>query len=70
MKKGTKITRVTIHNGKVTAYARIKNGDEFILPLTRAQRNIFLRHNQSDFHDQLMNEFKTDILSDSFKIES
>lgn len=69
MKKGTKITRVTIQNGKVTAYARIKNGDEFVLPLTRTQRNIFLKHKQADFHEQLFNEFKTDILSDSFVIE-
>lgn len=69
MKKGTKITRIVISSGKITAYARVKNGDEFLFPLTRTQRGIFLHYNDDDFCDQVFKEFKTDVLADDFHVE-
>lgn len=70
MKKGTKITRVVISSGKVTAYARVKNGDEFVFPLTRSQRNLFLKKDLTYIGYQLMKEFgNADILDPDFEIE-
>ena len=70
MKKGTQITRVVITNGKVTAYAKIRNGDEFVLPLTRTQRNIFTKYwKKPEFNDIITKEFGSNILSDQFTVE-
>ena len=71
MKKGTVITRVEITNGdKVTAYARVKNGLEFTLPLTRVQRNLFLKWGKYGRYDEVRKEFGTDTLinEEHFKI--
>lgn len=71
MKKGTVITRVSIRGNRVTAYGRIKNGDEIEIPLSSVQRNIFLRWGKHGRYDDVRKEFGTPniINEDTFKIE-
>jgi hypothetical protein len=72
MKKGTIIKRIVISNdGKITAYAAVRNGEEFVLPLTRSQRNVFSRWGKKDFFDAVRSEFGIDSIIDenTFKME-
>lgn len=65
MKKGTVITRVTIEKGdKVTAYAKIRNGAEFVLPLTRNQRMIFIHWGKEGRFDDIRKEFGNNAIID------
>ena len=71
MKKGTVITRVSVRGNRVTAYGRIKNGDEIEIPLSFGQRNIFLHWGKRGRYDDVRKEFGTpDVINEkTFKIE-
>lgn len=70
MKKGTKIQKVLVEGTRVTALGVMKNGESVEIPLTRAQRNLFVKYkNTPEFMKQLYHEFGNEnVLTDDFKI--
>lgn len=68
MKKGVKLLEVLIERGRVTGYGVDKNGDTIDFPLSRSQRNLFLKFSGDtpEFRKQVIREFGADILAEGF----
>ena len=59
MKKGTKLTRIVIDSktSVIAVYARVNNGPEFEVPLSRKQRKLFMQWECPEFRDIIRKEF-------------